>query len=1031
MSRPRPLFLFYAAATWMLGVSLTMTDHRARADTAQAAWPVSYHQDANLFDVCFVNAQRGWAVGDRGTILHTRDGGETWQLQTCPIDGRLEAVQFLDEEHGWAVGGQTTPFTHRSLGFVLRTDNGGQTWRRDPGQFLPWLTGVHFSDAKHGVAYGLPSAMFPSAVYHTSDGGQHWTPWPGASTGWIDAVVDARGQGCLIDRSGQFVELLPGELVPRGKLKQETRLPLRLSDNGQGQLLLCGNQGLVQVSGDHGRSWSIPRGLPSAGLLSEFDWQGVENLGPYAWIVGVPGSRVLTTRDGGQNWQLTETGQQLPLYAIEFVDTQHGWTVGALGTILVTHDGGQSWIVQQGARHHIAVLGVFGRAEKIPWEMVAQLAAGEGYWTRLEVLSDSVALPTKAGQTPVSTRLHEATVMLGGVGANLIQALPAPDPRLQWPATSLSQQWDRVTRSDTALQLTEYLVRQIRTWQPDLIMVSEPADDHDGLSQLTRQIVLQATEQAADPTQYTMHLQAGLAAWRVARVSTLAVDEDEHGYPVSAHQLVASLGQTVSQLADRARANLFPVHRSGPERLRLRTLDGDGTGQHGLLISRTDSGGGVSRRLTETVATDLRDRNQQAQRQRNLEALLRETTQDDAAVWQQAMHLASELSPLQRSELYLACASQSLRDGNAATAFELFHQLQRDVVDTPLREAACVQLFWYLASEEASMHWQLPRSATFQQVAEAGMLQAEPGAVRPVTFVSPMSAPPAPIAAAGGTGDSQPDLQSRWQLANALIEQIQAQQPDLYFEPLLRFPLAALHHRTGQSESAVKFWRSQLSGRTDPSYRSWAASELALLEPDRLPARPTWHCPRLSRPPHLDGKLDEAAWQEIPPTQLHSAVLGGSSPPATQVRLAYDAEFLYLAVEATKIPSLTYRGRDATRQRDQVLDGDRIELYLDVDRDAVTHWCLSIDYRGGASERLNDDVTWDPDWFVAVDDDQASWTIEAAVPLTALTRQAVVPSVVWCLGVQRIMPGHDWETWLQPAPVEARPEEFGLLQFQP
>jgi photosystem II stability/assembly factor-like uncharacterized protein len=31
--------------------------------------------DARLHDVCFVDPRCGWAVGDRGTIWHTEDGG--------------------------------------------------------------------------------------------------------------------------------------------------------------------------------------------------------------------------------------------------------------------------------------------------------------------------------------------------------------------------------------------------------------------------------------------------------------------------------------------------------------------------------------------------------------------------------------------------------------------------------------------------------------------------------------------------------------------------------------------------------------------------------------------------------------------------------------------------------------------------------------------------------------------------------------------------------------------------------------------
>jgi hypothetical protein len=178
--------------------------------------------------------------------------------------------------------------------------------------------------------------------------------------------------------------------------------------------------------------------------------------------------------------------------------------------------------------------------------------------------------------------------------------------------------------------------------------------------------------------------------------------------------------------------------------------------------------------------------------------------------------------------------------------------------------------------------------------------------------------------------------------------------------------------------------------------------------------------------------LDDDAWQSVPATRLAAVppVPADDVTSSTRVRLAYDAKYLYLAVHADKIPSLAYTGRDELRQRDAVADADRLEIYLDVDRDAVTYWQLAIDHRGGAAERLNEDASWNPPWYIAAADDESTWTIEAAIELESLSLRPVTPGECWCLGVQRIMPGHGWETWLQPAPIEARPEELGLLRFQ-
>jgi photosystem II stability/assembly factor-like uncharacterized protein len=59
---------------------------------------------ADLYDVKFLDAMQGWAVGADGTIVHTSDGGLHWILERTGIEHPLERVFFSDRTHGWAVG---------------------------------------------------------------------------------------------------------------------------------------------------------------------------------------------------------------------------------------------------------------------------------------------------------------------------------------------------------------------------------------------------------------------------------------------------------------------------------------------------------------------------------------------------------------------------------------------------------------------------------------------------------------------------------------------------------------------------------------------------------------------------------------------------------------------------------------------------------------------------------------------------------------------------------------------------------------
>ena len=57
-----------------------------------------------LAGVAFVDVSNGWAVGWEGTIVHTTDGGNTWESQNSGTANRLWGVAFADANNGWAVG---------------------------------------------------------------------------------------------------------------------------------------------------------------------------------------------------------------------------------------------------------------------------------------------------------------------------------------------------------------------------------------------------------------------------------------------------------------------------------------------------------------------------------------------------------------------------------------------------------------------------------------------------------------------------------------------------------------------------------------------------------------------------------------------------------------------------------------------------------------------------------------------------------------------------------------------------------------
>ena len=133
---------------------------------------------SNLNSVHFLNDTHGWAAGGSGVVLHTSDGGDTWDVQDSGVPFNLEGVQFLDGRKGYAVGDN---------GVLIESLDGGKTWanlysaRQEGGETERLLAGtmpgwklasgyydVHFPTANDGWGVGLLGK-----VVHSNDGGKH------------------------------------------------------------------------------------------------------------------------------------------------------------------------------------------------------------------------------------------------------------------------------------------------------------------------------------------------------------------------------------------------------------------------------------------------------------------------------------------------------------------------------------------------------------------------------------------------------------------------------------------------------------------------------------------------------------------------------------------------------------------------------------------------------------------------------------------------------------------------------------------
>jgi len=98
------------------------------SDTVWTKVQTGILRDGVLYDVSAPSDKFAYVCGSGGMILNTTDGGTTWKEMIVPTARRLKAISFFNNERGFAVG---------DSGTVLFTSNGGITDVTDKHLQLP------------------------------------------------------------------------------------------------------------------------------------------------------------------------------------------------------------------------------------------------------------------------------------------------------------------------------------------------------------------------------------------------------------------------------------------------------------------------------------------------------------------------------------------------------------------------------------------------------------------------------------------------------------------------------------------------------------------------------------------------------------------------------------------------------------------------------------------------------------------------------------------------------------------------------
>ncbi len=162
----------------------------------------------------------------------------------------------------------------------------------------------------------------------------------------------------------------------------------------------------------------------------------------------------------------------------------------------------------------------------------------------------------------------------------------------------------------------------------------------------------------------------------------------------------------------------------------------------------------------------------------------------------------------------------------------------------------------------------------------------------------------------------------------------------------------------------------------------------------------------------LDGYSDEPAWQEITPLPLtmFTPTFGGTASARTEIRVAYDDQFLYASGRLYEKDASTIQANSLIRDLDR--GGDFFNLLLDTFNDNET---LTAFVTTPAGNRLDAEITndaegadffnqnWNGFWDVAVKENDEGWFAEMRIPFSNLRFQDQDGEVVFGLIAHRLI----------------------------
>lgn len=253
----------------------------------------------DLSKIYFIDDNNGFIIGKEGTLLKTKDGGNSWNVLVVPAKHDFLTISFWKDKHGYING--------------LKTSDGGITWK------IQSSTGNYrlLQCVKKDVMVGGSKNSFSGVVYKSNDAGANWSA---VSKGFVSFYTASH----FIDENvGYFTGWNSGNLIKTTdggatwkKIKTvgsgSGLYGVHFANNKTG--VVVGGGAYLKKTTDEGTNWTSI--FPSKGDKANDYLRSVFALSEKEYFVvgektNTKSGLIYETIDGGTNWKLFSITKRL------------------------------------------------------------------------------------------------------------------------------------------------------------------------------------------------------------------------------------------------------------------------------------------------------------------------------------------------------------------------------------------------------------------------------------------------------------------------------------------------------------------------------------------------------------------------------------------------------------------------------------------------------------------------------------------------------------------------------------------------